>query len=117
MLRRCAEADLARMLMLWKGVTPVAGVASLVNRKRRSMCLYVTSFDEAFSPLSPGRVTVALDAIGQGMTEFDFLRGEEPYKFQFGAVSRHNRTLIVERPTLQAAVRRAITGVRETLRI
>ena len=48
---------------------------------------------------------------------FDFVRGEEPYKFQFGARSRHNRTLIIERPTLQAALRRGISGVRDSLRI
>ena len=45
------------------------------------------------------------------LTTFDFLRGEEPYKFQ------HNRTLIIERPTLQAALRRGISEVRDSLRI
>ncbi len=120
MLRQCAAAGLAHMVMLWKDQTPVAGVASLINRKSNSMGLYVTAFDESFSEFSPGRVAVALsirDALDMGMREYDFLRGEEPYKFQLGAVSGHNRTLIIERPTLQAALRRGISGVRETLRI
>lgn len=120
MLRHCALAGLAHMVMLWKDDTPIAGVASLINHKTKSMGLYVTAFDEAHSDYSPGRVAVALsirDAIAMGMREYDFLRGEEPYKFQFGGVSAHNRTLIIERPTLQAALRRGISGVRESLRI
>lgn len=119
-LRQCARANLLRLIMLWDGGLPVAGVAGLIDRKRRAWCLYVTSFDEAYAVHSPGRVAIALairDAIEMKMEIFDFLRGEEPYKFQFGAESRHNRTLIIERPTLQAALRRGITGVRESLRL
>jgi CelD/BcsL family acetyltransferase involved in cellulose biosynthesis len=120
MLKRCAGAGRAHMLMLYHEDTPVAGVASLIDRKDRSFGLYVTSFDERFAEYSPGRVAVALairDAIEAGMKVFDFLRGEEPYKFQFGGVSRHNRTLVIERPTLQAALRRGLSGVREQLRM
>ena len=120
MLKRCAATGQVHMLMLWKDDAPVAGVASLIDRKERSFGLYVTSFDEGFAQYSPGRVAVALsirDAIEAGMNVFDFLRGEEPYKFQFGGVSRHNRTLIIERPTLQAALRRSLSGVREQLRM
>ena len=68
---------------------------------------------------SVGAVAVALairDAIGMGMRVFDFLRGEESYKFQFGGVTHHNQTLVIERPTLQAALRRSISSVRKQLR-
>ncbi|HVP73185.1 MAG TPA: GNAT family N-acetyltransferase [Phycisphaerales bacterium] len=119
-LRRCANDGLVRMVTLWKGGVPAAGVAGLIDRKRGAWCLYVTSFDEALARHSPGRVAIALairDAIVMKMESFDFLRGEEPYKFQFGAQSRHNRTLIIERPSLQAALRRGISGVRDSLRI
>jgi CelD/BcsL family acetyltransferase involved in cellulose biosynthesis len=119
-LRRCAAAGIGRMVMLWRGRTPAAAVASLIDARTSSNGLWVTSFDERFAELSPGRVAVAIairDAIEAGLRHFDFMRGEEPYKFQFGAVSAHNRTLNMERPTFQAALRRGISGVRESLRI
>jgi CelD/BcsL family acetyltransferase involved in cellulose biosynthesis len=109
MLRQCARAGLAHVVMLLDGHTPVAGAAALINRKDRSLGLYLTAFDECYAQCSPGRVVISAmirDAIDMKMRVFDFLRGEEPYKMQFGGVSRHNRTLIIERPTLQAALRR-----------
>jgi CelD/BcsL family acetyltransferase involved in cellulose biosynthesis len=120
MLRQCARAGLAHVVMLLDGHTPVAGAAALMNRKDRSLGLYLTAFDERYAQCSPGRVVISAmirDAIDMKMRVFDFLRGEEPYKMQFGGVSRHNRTLIIERPTLQAALRRGLNGVREHLRM
>ena len=51
---------------------------------------YITGFDPAFDRYSPG--VLLLDyaisrAIGEGALSWDFLRGEEPYKFQWGAVA------------------------------
>jgi CelD/BcsL family acetyltransferase involved in cellulose biosynthesis len=120
MLRRCAMAGSAWMVMLWRDGTPVAGAGALIDRKESSLGLYVTAFDEGFADYSPGRVATALairGAIGMGMKVFDFLRGEEPYKLQFGAVSRHNRIVLAERPTLQTALRKGLSGLRERLRI
>ena len=45
----------------------------------------------AFSALSPGVVLTAAAierAIALGRSEFDFLRGNEEYKYRFGAVDR-----------------------------
>ena len=53
----------------------------------------LAGFDPAFSKLSPGTLTIghAIDqAIREGATEFDFLRGGEPYKYHWGAVDRVN---------------------------
>jgi CelD/BcsL family acetyltransferase involved in cellulose biosynthesis len=120
MLRRCAMDGAAHVLMLWKDQTPVAGVGGLIDRKGASLGVYVTSFNEDFADFSPGRVAVALairDAIEMRLKVFDFLRGEEPYKFQFGAESRHNRTALIERHSLQTALRRSVSGLRERLRM
>lgn len=49
--------------------------------------LYNSGFDPAHSRLAPGIVLLAhviRDAIDRGITTFDFLRGEEPYKQGFG---------------------------------
>ncbi|MGH7398754.1 MAG: GNAT family N-acetyltransferase, partial [Candidatus Rokuibacteriota bacterium] len=49
--------------------------------------LYNSGFDPARAQLAPGIVLLAhviRDAIERGIPTFDFLRGEEPYKYGFG---------------------------------
>ncbi len=53
--------------------------------------LYNSSFDPSFSSLSPGVVLLASlikKAIEEGLTRFDFLKGNETYKRRLGAVHR-----------------------------
>jgi len=52
-----------------------------------SVGLYNSGFDPARAALAPGIVLLAhviRDAIDRGFPVFDFLRGEEPYKYGFG---------------------------------
>lgn len=54
--------------------------------------LYNAGFDPMFSTLSPGIAAVGLDiktAIDEQFKYYDFLRGEENYKLQFGAQKRN----------------------------
>ena len=55
-----------------------------------SVGLYNSGFDPAHAVLSPGIVLLShliRDAIERGFGRFDFLRGEEPYKYAFGATA------------------------------
>lgn len=57
---------------------------------------YLDGFDPDFAHLSPGTVLVghAIEcAIAEGLTEFDFLRESEKFKYGWGAVDRPNRRL------------------------
>jgi CelD/BcsL family acetyltransferase involved in cellulose biosynthesis len=59
----------------------------------RTLCFYLSGFDPAAAHLSPGTLIVGMvieDAIERGMTQFDFLRGSEPYKYWWGATDRVN---------------------------
>ena len=52
-----------------------------------SVGLYNSGFDPLHAKLAPGIVLlthVIRDAINRGVPEFDFLRGEEAYKYAFG---------------------------------
>lgn len=52
-------------------------------RYRDVLSYYQAGFDPQLAPYSVGLVTLGLvirDAIGEGVTEIDFLHGEEPYK-------------------------------------
>ena len=65
--------------------------------------------DPELTPLSPGRVLHALSmqwAIARGRTRYDFMRGAEPYKYDFDAVDVPNWTTVA----YPRAARRAAAG-------
>lgn len=117
-LRRCVQDGTAWVVLIRKREEPVAGLGCFIDRKFNSLCTYLTSYDEKFASLSAGRVVNAIcirDAIEMGLKTLDFLRGPEPYKMQFGAAVRHNRTVWIERPTLQTRVRKRVGALRQLL--
>jgi CelD/BcsL family acetyltransferase involved in cellulose biosynthesis len=62
---------------------------------------YLDGFDPAFARLSPGTVLMGHAigcAIAEGLCEFDFLRESEAFKYDWGAVDRLNRRLLLRRP-------------------
>ncbi len=62
---------------------------------------YLGGFDPAFAYESPGTLLFAAaieDAIREGRREFHFLRGEEAYKYAWGATDRPNMTLRLTPP-------------------
>lgn len=78
-----------RLHELQVGGLPAASAVSLVDR--RTWGLYNTAFDPAMGSLAPGMVIVNLlidVAATDGARTFDFLRGDEPYKYRFGASDR-----------------------------
>ena len=88
---RAVAADLAPLgwLRLWFLEAEGAPLAAcLCLEYGGSVGLYNSGFDPDRGALSPGIVLLAhvlKDAIERGLTRFDFLRGEEPYKHAFGA--------------------------------
>jgi CelD/BcsL family acetyltransferase involved in cellulose biosynthesis len=96
---RLAEAGWAALWLLWLGERPAAALFCL--EYAGTVGLYNSGFDPEARALSPGVVLIARtieDAIGRGFRRYDFLRGEEPYKYGFGAVPTDVMRLTVERP-------------------
>lgn len=61
---------------------------------------YLTGFDPVFEFESPGTIILAHaieQALAEGARTFHFLRGQEPYKYEWGAVVRWNRRREVRR--------------------
>ena len=59
---------------------------------------YLTAYEHTFSHLSPGVVLIcsAIDyGFAEGLSEFDFLRGEEAYKLRWTSESRQNHRLLI----------------------
>ncbi|PZC43105.1 MAG: Acetyltransferase involved in cellulose biosynthesis, CelD/BcsL family [Chloroflexi bacterium] len=64
--------------------------------------MYNSGYDPEYRELSVGlasKVFIVRDAIERGLTRVNFLRGEEPYKFQLGAKPTPVTTLRLRRPT------------------
>jgi CelD/BcsL family acetyltransferase involved in cellulose biosynthesis len=60
---------------------------------------YLDGFDPEFEELSPGTVLVAHaieEAIAEGRTAFDFLRGAERYKYSWGAADEATYEITID---------------------
>jgi CelD/BcsL family acetyltransferase involved in cellulose biosynthesis len=93
-----ARASWLRLWFLDHDGRPLA--ASLTFEYEGSISLYNSGFDPGRAALSPGIVLLAhviRDAIERGFGRFDFLRGEEPYKYAFGATPEDLFNVVVSR--------------------
>jgi CelD/BcsL family acetyltransferase involved in cellulose biosynthesis len=75
---------------------------------------YQSGYDPAWSSRSPGLVLVGRtveDAYARGLTAYDFLRGEEPYKLDWTAERRETCALRLRAPSLRAGAAAAAEGV------
>lgn len=83
--------DRLRLYLLYAGGEVIA--ATYCFRYRDTVSFYSTGFAGRYRRFSPGMLLLA-HAIGQSIVEgaayFDFLRGDEPYKFIFARECRHD---------------------------
>ena len=96
--RGLAHAGLAALWMLWLEERPAAALFCL--EQAGAVSLYNSGFDPEARALSPGVVLIARtieDAIARGFRRYDFLRGEEPYKYGFGAAPTEVLRVTLER--------------------
>jgi CelD/BcsL family acetyltransferase involved in cellulose biosynthesis/TolA-binding protein len=84
--------------VLWHGDRPLSALAIFVDPVKKSMLFHMVGRDETADVIPTGLVLhghcIRL-AIEQGFRTYDFLRGNEPYKYSFGVRERKlNCTLI-----------------------
>jgi CelD/BcsL family acetyltransferase involved in cellulose biosynthesis len=99
--RLLAERHQVRLYTLRVEGRAIASVYMLVRGKTWSF--YQSGYDPAWAPRSPGLVLLARtieDAFVAGASEYDFLRGEEPYKFEWATGERRTLSLRLVGPTL-----------------
>jgi CelD/BcsL family acetyltransferase involved in cellulose biosynthesis len=95
MLTRSFQSGLVYLPTFWHGDRPVAALATLVEPRKRTFSFYMTGRDETFEGQPAGMILHAHSirhAIAQGFVEYDFLRGNEPYKYSFGCKERQIRS-------------------------
>ena len=99
MLARSFRAGSLFLPTLWKGDRPLASLATLVDHRKKAFLFYMTGRDEAFEGPPPGLLLHAYSirhAIDNQIVEYDFLRGNEAYKYSFGAAERRIRCVVVK---------------------
>lgn len=91
-LAALGRAGLTRLFLLEIDGVAAGAYYGLHHGKRTYA--YVGGFDPAFAYESPGTILMGHaieEALREGAREFDFLRGQEAYKYEWGAVDRWNR--------------------------
>lgn len=84
------EAGILRLSTFARDGVDIASTMSFFHRDR--YFLYNSGYDPAYAVVNPGVAAVALamqDAIAERAVAFDFLSGDDAYKYQFGASNTH----------------------------
>lgn len=87
MLMDCFNAGTLEVPMMSHDGRPLAALANIVDRDKKTVFFYITGRDESWTTPSPGLIlhaTCIRRAIEQGFGIYDFLRGNEKYKYAFG---------------------------------
>lgn len=96
------KRDALRLYVLQLNGIPIASLYAF--QKGGGLSCYLTGFDPEKMPYSPGALLleyVIEAAIRDGLQEADFLRGQEPYKYLWGASDRpHYRLWMAAAPAM-----------------
>lgn len=96
-LRHCFEHNCLYLSVLWKGDIPLGAIANFVDFQQKSMLFVITGRDQTFKNPPPGLILHAdaiRYAIQNGFKVYDFLMGNEEYKYSFGAKDRHIQHIV-----------------------
>jgi tetratricopeptide (TPR) repeat protein len=98
MLNRCARNGTLFLPVFRHGGRPVAALAILVDPVKKAMLFLITGRDESYEEAPAGYLLHAYSirhAIAQGFATYDFLRGDEPYKYLFASQEQRLRACSV----------------------
>lgn len=97
-LKQAFAAGTLFMPVLWHGDRPICVLAILVDDRKKTYNFYIGGRDEDFKGPPTGLVLhgyAIRHAIANGITKYDFLRGNEPYKYSFGCEELHIKSLLL----------------------
>nr|RNJ67543.1 MAG: GNAT family N-acetyltransferase [Leptolyngbya sp. IPPAS B-1204] len=100
LLRHCFNHHCLYLPILWHGDRPVGAIAHFIDRSHQSLLSFVSARDETFTDLSPGLILhseAIRYAIQNGFRVYDFLMGNEAYKYSFGAQEHYITTVVIHR--------------------
>jgi CelD/BcsL family acetyltransferase involved in cellulose biosynthesis len=99
MLRHCLDNGMLLLPVLRDGDRVVSALATYLDDVKGRLLFYMAGRDETFNELPSGLVLHAWSirwAIENQYKTYDFLRGDESYKFMFGAQSDRVRNVLIK---------------------
>jgi hypothetical protein len=93
-----AEHRWLRIYILWFDEVPVAYIYGYLYNN--VFWYYQTAFDLEYQKYGPGSIALQMtieSVINEGAKEFDFLRGDEAYKFHFAENIRQQKKILIFR--------------------
>ena len=112
-----AQKGWLRLLIIHLNNVPAAAQYGL--RYGKTFYFYQSGFDPAFSKLSVGVAVMALavkTAIEEGTLEYDFLHGNEEYKFHWARQTRHLARIELHPPQARAWIYKHAIGFNRAAR-
>jgi tetratricopeptide (TPR) repeat protein len=103
-LRHCFNNNCLYFPVLWQGDRPLGAIANFVDARQKSMLFIVSGRDRTFNNPPPGLILHAdaiRYAIQNGFKVYDFLKGNEEYKYSFGAKERSILHIVVKNKNCQ----------------
>ncbi|MDJ0736805.1 MAG: GNAT family N-acetyltransferase [Nostocaceae cyanobacterium] len=100
MLHHCFDNNCLYLPVLWHRDVPLAAIANFIDHNKKTLSFYVAGRDHTFNNPPPGIVLHAYSiryAIQNGFKIYDFLRGNENYKFSFAYQKRFIKHIFLKR--------------------
>ena len=118
LFQKCGENNSLWLSVIWDGKIPIAATGMFVDHLRKTTCGYMTGYHPDYSKFSPGRVMMAYSiqkAIANNFKVYDFLRGDEDYKFSFfGAKQRFNYVAKITRRNMRVTGINWVRNIRDS---
>ncbi|MEA5466583.1 GNAT family N-acetyltransferase [Leptothoe sp. PORK10 BA2] len=99
-LRHCFANDCLYLSVLWRDHQPLGAIANLMDWQKKSILFLIGSRDDTVKNISSGIILHALGiqfAIQNQFKVYDFLMGNEAYKFSLGAQERPIKIVVLQR--------------------
>lgn len=104
MIRHCFENNCLYFPVLWQGNIPVGTIVCWIDSEKKAMFFYMTGRNPQFNNPAPGIILNAYGiklAIDRGFKTYDFLRGNESYKFSFGTQQHQIKYIVIKRQAVK----------------
>lgn len=87
------------MPVLWQGERPLVVFGSMLDKRKKTIQFLITGRDETFNSPPPGFILHAHTirwAIQNGYEIYDFLQGNEPYKYMFATGEKRLKSFTIK---------------------
>jgi len=99
------------LTILWDGETPITGMKAYIDKWRKTFSFVMGGWNKQFIKHSPGNVMLGYSikyAIENDFSRYDFLMGDEKYKYTFGGKHNLNKSYLIRRTELRQKIKQGI---------